>query len=109
MADVRLDQQAINNLLRSRSGPVVQDLIQLGNKVQTRAKNNLRGSGAPGLQAFDKGILRNSIATELRAENGNMAMFVGTKVYYGLFVHEGTRKMRARPYLKEALSVVRNR
>jgi hypothetical protein len=109
MADVRLDQQAINNLLRSRSGPVVQDLIQLGNKVQTRAKNNLRGSGASGLRAFKNGILRNSIATELRSENGNPVMYVGTKTFYGLWIHEGTRRMRARPYLQEALSVIRNR
>ncbi len=45
------------------------------------------------------GRLRSSTYERLSTLKGE----IGTNVYYGLFVHEGTRFMRARPYLKMAV------
>ena len=107
MATVRLDQSALNSFLRSPQGPVAQDLIRRGIRVQNRAKQNLAGSGGTGLRAFDTGALANSIAWEFLQVDGNPVVRVGANTYYALWIHEGTRRMRARPYLAEALSAAR--
>jgi phage gpG-like protein len=107
VAQVRLDQVEINVLLRSPKGPVAQDLIKRGYRVQNRAKQNLYGAGASGLRALDTGALANSITSEVLVDGGNPIVRVGTNVYYALWIHEGTRRMRARPYLREALNAAR--
>jgi hypothetical protein len=102
---VKLDQAAINLLLKSPQGAVAQDLIKRGTRVQNRAKNNLRGAGAAGLRAFDTGALTNSITKEVLTESSGPVVRVGTNVYYALWIHEGTRRgLRPRPYLREALT-----
>jgi hypothetical protein len=107
MAQVRLNSSQINTLLRSQQGPVAQDLNRRGTRVFNRAKQNLKGEGAPGLRAFQFGTLRNSITTEFLLVNNLPTVRVGANTYYALWIHEGTRKMRARPYLREALSAAR--
>ena len=47
------------------------------------------------------GRLRNDIAHEVR--RGENAVYIGNSVKYAIFIHEGTRKMKARRYLKEAI------
>jgi hypothetical protein len=107
MAQVRLDSAAINRLLRSPQGDVAKDLIRRGQRVSNRAKQNLRGAGEPRLKAFDTGALTNSIAQEFLVVDGDPVVRVGANTYYALWIHEGTRRMRARPYLREALSAAR--
>jgi hypothetical protein len=107
MSQVRLDTAQLNALLRSPQGPVAQDLLRRGQRVQNRAKDNLRGAGASGLEAFKFGQLTNSIASEFLLINNLPTVRVGANTYYALWIHEGTRKMRARPYLREALSAAR--
>ena len=107
MAEVRLDRTALNALLRSPQGSVAQDLIRRGIRVQNRAKQNLAGSGDLRLKAFDTGALTNSITHEFLLVNNDPVVRVGANTYYALWVHEGTRRMRARPYLKEALNAAR--
>jgi hypothetical protein len=75
--------------------------------VRNRAKDNLRGAGASGLEAFQFGTLTNSITDEFLLINNLPTVRVGTNLYYALWIHEGTRKMRARPYLREALNAAR--
>ena len=48
----------------------------------------------------DTGNLRNSIAHEQRDENTEA---VGTNVHYAPYVELGTRKARAKPYLRPAV------
>lgn len=101
---VKLDQAEINALLKSPKGAVAQDLIKRGTRVQNRAKNNLRGAGAAGLRAFDTGALTNSITKELIIESSGPVVRVGANTYYAIMIHEGTSRMRPRPYLREALN-----
>lgn len=47
------------------------------------------------------GRLRASHEWHLRGSGLGMQVEVGPTAFYGIFVHEGTRFMRARPFLKE--------
>jgi hypothetical protein len=108
MSQVKLDTAQLNALLRSPQGAVAQDLLRRGQRVENRAKDNLRGAGASGLQAFDTGALTNSITSEFLVINGLPTVRVGTNVYYALWIHEGTRRgMKPRPYLREALNAAK--
>lgn len=50
----------------------------------------------------DTGNLRNSISNEV--DTGEKAVYVGTNVEYGIYVHEGTRKMAANRFLRNAFT-----
>lgn len=49
----------------------------------------------------DTGRLRNSIANAVRADEG--AVYIGTNVEYAPYVHEGTVKMAANRFLRNAI------
>ena len=84
---VRLDPQAIRFVLESPAGPVMQDLLQRGNRVKTEAQRQLT-SGRN--KAVDTGRLRASIAVESGIVDNEPVARVGTNVSYALFVHDGT-------------------
>lgn len=50
----------------------------------------------------DTGRLRNSITH--RVMNDEDCVYVGTNVEYAMYVHEGTSKMKGRPYLTTPVS-----
>jgi HK97 gp10 family phage protein len=50
----------------------------------------------------DTGRLRNSIKADVDGLEAN----IGTDVYYASFVHDGTYKMEARPFLESAAETV---
>ncbi len=50
----------------------------------------------------DTGRLRNSI----KADVGNLEANIGTDVYYAPYVHDGTYRMAARPFLESAAETV---
>lgn len=80
------NRAALTALLRSTNGAVAKDLFRRGKKVEGKAKRNL--SRAP--KRIDTGHLRSSIHTTLVTVSGLPAVQVGTKVFYAVFVHEGT-------------------
>lgn len=49
----------------------------------------------------DTGNLRNSVTNEV--DMGEPAVYVGTNVEYGIYVHEGTRHMAANRFLRNAV------
>jgi len=51
----------------------------------------------------DTGRLRADIRTDLRIQSNQIKGVIFNDVYYALFVHEGTSRMRARPYFKQAV------
>lgn len=50
---------------------------------------------------IDTGNLRNSITHVV--DDGEDAVYIGTNVEYGIYVHEGTVKMKANRFLKNAV------
>jgi hypothetical protein len=107
MSQIRIDRSKLDALLKSPQGYVAQDLLRRGNRVRSRAKDNLRGAGAEGLRAWITGDLNKSIEQEFLILNGYPTVRVGANTYYAVWVHEGTRRMKARPYLREALNAAR--
>ena len=69
--------------------------------VEAEAKRLVtRGS----LRAIETGILRASIVGIITEVTRRMIKGqVGVNVFYGLYVHEGTSKMKPRPFLLQAL------
>ena len=54
------------------------------------------------LSPVDTGRLRASIATSLGILDQGLTSIVSTNVEYAIYVHEGTRRMRGRPFMKQA-------
>lgn len=79
-AEVRVNQAALQKMLRNPKGQVARGILKIGKKVERKAKR---------LVPVDHGVLRNSITTELIIRRGPVAR-IGTKSKYGLYVHEGT-------------------
>jgi hypothetical protein len=100
MASVRvvLDGPALMALLSGPSGPVSRDLHQRANRVLNKARY---------LCPVDNGVLRASLAIEMSQVRGGTVARVGTNVPYAIHVHEGTKYMAGRPFLKEALDAAR--
>lgn len=107
MSEVRLNRSELNQLLRSPGGAVAFDLQKRGVRVQNRTRQNLRGAGETGLRAFDTGALTNSISHEFLIVQGFPTVRVGANTYYALWIHEGTSRMKPRPYLREALNAAK--
>jgi hypothetical protein len=94
-----LNDKQVSYILHSPNGPVARDLIKRGIRVQTRARRNLGGNTGSGPKRVDTGLLRASIATQLRTDGVDLVMRVGTNVFYSRWVHDGTGIFgpRARP------------
>ena len=93
---VKFHTGRIDSLLQSPSGPTGRHVFKLGVNVQSRAKM---------LCPVDTGRLRSSIQTTSPKETGTgVTVRIGSNVNYARYVELGTRRMRARPYLRPALA-----
>jgi phage gpG-like protein len=84
-------------MMRGSNGPAYVAAFRIAEQV--------RGVSRSTFVPVDKGKLRASISVEMRNEGGPVA-YVGSNVEYAVYVHEGTRRMRGRPYLTQALEQV---
>jgi HK97 gp10 family phage protein len=93
----------------------VRALVKAGKIIKTpsgsRAKR-IYGSfpSKPGQPPHKQvGVLRGSVTYEVGyAANGALTARVGTNIVYGKFLELGTRRMKARPWLKRALNEKRS-
>jgi HK97 gp10 family phage protein len=87
---------ALESMLRSASGPVGRHVFKMGVNIQSSAKR---------LCPVDTGRLRSSIQTTTPRDTGSgVSVRVGSNVNYARYVELGTRRMRARPFLRPALA-----
>lgn len=104
MAEVtrfQLNQNGLNQLLFSPSGPVARDMFQRGIRVQSMAKVNASGRPGPNVRT---GLLRSSIrTTEPNVDQLSIYVDVGSDVYYSSYVEKGTDRAPAYPYLRPAI------
>ena len=93
MASVTYTQQlnaaALRQLVTSPTGGLARDLMRRGLMVETQAKRNLNG-GLSGPRRIDTGRLRSSIVTVPVRRDGELAVLIGTNVFYARYVHDGT-------------------
>lgn len=83
---------------------VLKELAEKTEAALTAAGLYLEGEAKLELESdprrVDTGNLRNSISNEV--DSDEKAVYVGTNVEYGIYVHEGTRKMAANRFLRNA-------
>lgn len=91
---VDIHEARIDNLLGT-DGLIASRIYARGLRVRNRAKR---------LCPVDTGRLRSSIVvTPPYKRATEIIVSIGTNVEYAIFVHNGTRFMRARPFLTDAL------
>lgn len=96
MIDFKVHTGAVNAMLRSPSGAAGRHIFKLGVNVQSAAKVKC---------PVDTGRLRSSIQTTAPRETSNgVAVRIGSNVNYARYVELGTRRMRAQPFLRPALT-----
>lgn len=98
VASVVLRQAELRALLESENGDVGRDLVRRTQRVLNRARDTV---------PVDTGDLKGSLASEIRQESDGLVGRVGTNLIYGRYVNDGTRFMRARPFLTNALEAAR--
>jgi HK97 gp10 family phage protein len=88
------DRQGQDHILRDPNGPVGQYAMRLLNRIQNRARE---------LSPVDTGLMRSRIEIEPPTVGpGGLEAAVVARTNYALFVHDGTSRMPARPFLHEA-------
>lgn len=99
MADINIDFEIKQNNADQAKEAIEQAKARcleiLGLKAEGYAKTNITDMGA-----VDTGNLRNSITHDV----GTDEVVIGTNVEYAPYVELGTRKMKARPFLRNAIS-----
>lgn len=85
----QFDAAALRAVMTSRRGGMARELVRRGLLVETQAKRNLAG-GDSGPKRIDTGRLRSSITTVMVERNGELAVLIGTNVWYAVLVHDGT-------------------
>lgn len=91
---VTLNNAAVNNLLKSPSGPVYRDFSRRVLAIHGKART---------LCPVDTGRLRSSIRYSIAVEPKGLVGVVGTDVIYAGWVHEGTKPHIIKPKNKKAL------
>lgn len=87
---VILDHAAIERITQSPTGMTARYLIRRGAVIQSRARRNLGGGTGSGPKRVDTGLLRATLYSQLVTVNGGLRVRVGSRLYYALYVHEGT-------------------
>lgn len=82
---LKLDPGDIRRFITGPGGPVYQAVQQAAATTRDRAKVELIRAGL-----VDKGLLVNSIETQIRVRGDNVVGRIGTDVTYARYVHEGT-------------------
>jgi len=96
MADVKVtdNTKAYIEAMEAASEKILE---AIGIEVERAAKKELEN--AP--RRIDTGNLRNSITHAV--DMSEDCVYVGTNVEYGIYVHEGTRRMTANRFLRNAV------
>lgn len=96
--DVEMDEAAIGRLTDTEESVMARDLLRRLNRGERQAKVFLSGVRVN----VRTGRLRSSVHGELfRSTGGLIGGRLGTDVYYGRFLNDGTRYIRARHWLDD--------
>lgn len=90
--DVKITDNS-GEFLEALPEQIEQALIAIGLTAESYAKKDC---------PVDTGRLRNSITNAV--ETGEQSVYIGSNVEYAAFVELGTSRMKARPYLRPAVT-----
>ena len=102
------NQSEVNHLLHAASGPLGKHLGSVGARVASAARGACpvgtpESTGKPG---YHGGATRQSINWRLEEDGGELCAMVRAGTRYSRFVHDGTSRMQARPFLVDGLEAV---
>lgn len=80
-------RDVLQTILVSPSGPAAADLLRRGNNVRNRALQNMRSMGIG--QKVGTGHLAQSLVVELVTSGSQLAVRIGSRLKYAIYVHEG--------------------
>lgn len=100
----RIEEAALQQLLRGPNGPVMRDLARRAVRVEGSAKQHATGRPGPKVRT---GRLRGSITWRLGEDVLGPYADIGTNVFYAPFVELGTSRAPAYPFLRPALMAAR--
>lgn len=109
---INWNEDELRELLRSEQGPVAKKLLADGQKVTKEAKR-LAPTSPHGSNGRPSGWLRSHIGFNIDSDEQGLYCDVYSPAAtpegdpYGLFQEIGTYKMKAQPYLRPALDVLR--
>lgn len=96
--EIELDHAAIHRLTDTEESAMAQDILRRLVRGERQAKLFLSGSRVN----VRTGRLRSSVHPELfRTSGGMIGGRLGTDVFYGRFLNDGTRYIRARHWLDD--------
>ncbi|HOM27352.1 MAG TPA: HK97 gp10 family phage protein [bacterium] len=90
------DSQKIMNEIGKIGGNIDKNILEVLGKVLLEIERD-----AKYLAPVDTGRLRSSITTTINEDKKQGIIY--TNVDYSIYVHEGTRKMKGRPFLRDAI------
>jgi HK97 gp10 family phage protein len=97
-------KKRLNNVPKAMQEDVLEAMTKAAMNIEGEAKKYC----APSTTIYDRapfitGALRRSISSHAKIQGKKIVGIVGAGVFYALFVHEGTSKMAARPFLLDAI------
>lgn len=93
-------------LLKKTPSAIRKALIGGMNKAGPFLESTVKKSfGTGSYPKVRTGHLRRSIYNKIIEKNQNIIGVVGTNVIYGRFLEEGTKRMKARPFLRPAVEL----
>ena len=107
-----MTQYLTQDELKKRLNNVPKNMQQDVLDAMTKAAMNVEGEAkkycAPSTTIYDRapfitGALRRSISSYAKIQGKKIIGIVGAGVFYAIYVHEGTEKMAARPFLFDAI------
>lgn len=102
--EIEVHQQAVDRLTDSEESALAKDILTRLNRVERQAKIYLSGVRVNVVT----GRLRSSVHSELfRTDDGMIGGRCGTPLDYGRYLNDGTRYIRPRHWLTDAMEEAR--
>lgn len=103
-----LTQDELKKKLNNVPKFMQQDVLEAMTKAALNIEGEAKKYCAPSTTIYDRapfitGAMRRSISSYAKIQGKKIIGIVGAGVFYALFVHEGTEKMAARPFLFDAI------
>lgn len=95
MASIHVEDHS-REAIEAKNAAILRFLTEAGLHLEGEAKEELENTP----RRVDTGNLKNSIANQVVQDED--AVYVGTNVEYGIYVHEGTVRMAPNRFLKNA-------
>ena len=104
---IAYDDHALAAILTGPQGDTAHAMARIGVRLESQMKLNVTGGGPSGQGPHVRtGRLRSSITWQVSEDGEGLYVDSATNVPYGLYLEEGTDRMRPHPWAAPALEAV---